>query len=109
MTGRPPPAPARTGDAADDPRRRARLVDRLAAVRERIGAAARDAGRDPGDLTLIAVSKTYPAEDVVILRTLGVGHFAENRDQEAGPKVNLVTQRLGGAAAARDGAAGGVP
>ncbi|MCM3883771.1 YggS family pyridoxal phosphate enzyme [Frankia sp. R82] len=83
--------------------RSAELAARLAAVRERIAVAARAAGRDPGELTLIAVSKTYPAEDAVILHTLGVRHFAENRDQEAGSKVKLVTHRLLGVTATPDG------
>ncbi|SNQ45655.1 conserved hypothetical protein [Frankia canadensis] len=74
--------------------RRAGLTGRLERVRERIDAAARAAGRDPARLTLIAVSKTYPAEDVVMLHTLGLRDFAENREQEAGPKVNLVTRGL---------------
>jgi uncharacterized pyridoxal phosphate-containing UPF0001 family protein len=74
----------------------ARLAAGLAAVRARIAVAARDAGRDPGELTLIAVSKTYPGQDVVTLASLGVRNFAENREQEAGPKVSLVTRLLAG-------------
>ncbi|MCL9757953.1 alanine racemase [Frankia sp. AiPa1] len=86
-----------------DERRRADLASHLADVRERIAAAARAAGRGPSELTLIAVSKTYPAEDAVILHTLGLRHFAENREQEAGPKVSLVTDRLLGALCSPDG------
>lgn len=40
------------------------------------------AGRDLSEVTLIAVTKTYPAEDVRLLRELGVHDFGENRDQE---------------------------
>lgn len=76
---------------ADLSRLRANLRD----VQERIAAAARAAGRDPGELTLIAVSKTWPAADVVGLRGLGVTHFAENREQEAASKVAEVHSRLG--------------
>jgi PLP dependent protein len=64
-------------------------------VQGRIAAAARAAGREPGELTLIAVSKTWPAEDVVALSRLGVTQFAENRQQEAAPKVAAVAGRLG--------------
>jgi PLP dependent protein len=70
-----------------DPDRRDELAGRLAAVRERIAAACRTSGRDPGDVTLIAVTKTFPASDVRLLSGLGVRDFGENRDAEAAPKV----------------------
>jgi pyridoxal phosphate enzyme (YggS family) len=60
----------------------ARLEDNLRAVRERIAAAARAAGRDPGSVTLLAVSKTWPADDVRALAALGQRDFGENRAQE---------------------------
>ncbi|MCM3923675.1 alanine racemase [Frankia sp. AiPs1] len=88
-----------------DPVRRAELARRLSVIEERIAVAARTAGRDPAGLALIAVSKTYSAEDVVMLHTLGVRQFAENREQEAGPKVTMVTRRL--EQSCRDPAAGG--
>ncbi|WP_018500049.1 YggS family pyridoxal phosphate enzyme [Parafrankia discariae] len=94
MTG-PVPGPGRE----TDPRRFAELRERLTIVRDRIGVAARDTGRDPAELTLIAVSKTRPAEDVLALVALGVRHFAENREQEAGPKAEAVRLALAGAAA----------
>ncbi|WP_261575449.1 YggS family pyridoxal phosphate enzyme [Frankia gtarii] len=96
MIGRAdPPAGARPIAAAGgDPVRRAELARRLSVIEERIAVAARAAGRDPAGLTLIAVSKTCPADDVVMLHTLGVCQFAENREQEAGPKVNMVTRLL---------------
>jgi len=72
-----------------------RLWANLRDVRSRIEAAARSAGRDPAELTLVAVSKTWPAADVVALHALGVTHFAENREQEAAPKVAEVQARLG--------------
>jgi len=88
------PADRRAGSVtASLPRLRANLRD----VRERIAAAARVAGRDPAELTLVAVSKTWPASDVLALRALGVVHFAENREQEAGPKVTQVSSGLGAA------------
>ncbi len=70
--------------------RSSELADRLAAVRARIGAACAAAGRDPAEITLIAVTKTYPASDVLALASLGVTDFGENRDQEAAPKAGEV-------------------
>jgi pyridoxal phosphate enzyme (YggS family) len=67
--------------------RRTELAANLAAVEERIVAACGAAGRKREDLTLIVVTKTYPAEDVRILSELGVRHVAENRDQDAAPKA----------------------
>lgn len=67
--------------------RRLELAENLAAVRERLAAACRAAGRDPGEVTLVAVTKTYPAGDVVRLASLGVTDVGENRDQEAAPKA----------------------
>jgi pyridoxal phosphate enzyme (YggS family) len=71
----------------DDGARRAELVERLAAVRERLAAACAAAGRDPGEVELMAVTKTVPAADVAILLDLGLTLFGENRAQEAGAKV----------------------
>jgi len=45
------------------------------------------AGRDVGDVTLVAVTKTRPASDVRLLRELGVRDIGENRDAEAAPKA----------------------
>jgi PLP dependent protein len=70
-----------------NPDRREELAGRLATVRERIAAACRAAGRDPGEVTLVAVTKTFPASDVRLLSGLGLRDFGENRDAEAAPKV----------------------
>ncbi|TFV87542.1 YggS family pyridoxal phosphate-dependent enzyme [Blastococcus sp. CT_GayMR16] len=59
-----------------------RLEENLRAVRARIDAAARAAGRDPGTVALLAVSKTWPAEDVRALAALGQLDVGENRAQE---------------------------
>jgi pyridoxal phosphate enzyme (YggS family) len=59
-----------------------RLEQNLSAVRERIAAAARAAGRDPAEVSLLAVSKTWPAEYVRALAALGQLDFGENRAQE---------------------------
>jgi len=58
----------------------------LAAVRERIAAAARLARREPADVTLVAVSKTHPAERIAPLIAAGHRVFGENRVQEAQAK-----------------------
>src|SRR5258708_39413096 len=68
-------------------RRRAELARNLAGVRGRIDAACAAAGRDSGDVTLIAVTKTRPAPDGLLLAELGVPDIGENRDQEAAPKA----------------------
>jgi hypothetical protein len=70
----------------DDPRS-ALLADNLVRVRHRIETACAAAGRDPADLTMIAVTKNFPAGDVVRLARLGVSDIGENRDQEAAPKL----------------------
>ncbi|WP_434091046.1 YggS family pyridoxal phosphate-dependent enzyme [Streptomyces goshikiensis] len=67
--------------------RRAFLAGRLAAVRERIADAARAAGRDHTGITLITVTKTWPAEDVRLLAGLGVRDVGENQDQQASAKA----------------------
>jgi hypothetical protein len=67
--------------------RREDLAANLAAVRERIAKACEAAGRSPGEVTLVAVTKTFPASDVRLLAELGVTDVAENRDQEAAPKA----------------------
>lgn len=67
--------------------RRTELADNLARVEDRISTACAKAGRNRDDVTLIVVTKTYPASDVRILSELGVRHVAENRDQDAAPKA----------------------
>ncbi|MEV7385040.1 MULTISPECIES: YggS family pyridoxal phosphate-dependent enzyme [unclassified Streptomyces] len=67
--------------------RRTELAANLAKVEERIAAACAAAGRKREEVTLIVVTKTYPASDVRILSGLGVRHVAENRDQDAAPKA----------------------
>ncbi len=61
-------------------------ADLLAAVRERIAHAARIARRDVEEITLVAVSKTHPAEAIVPLIHAGQRIFGENRVQEAEAK-----------------------
>ncbi|WP_371482181.1 YggS family pyridoxal phosphate-dependent enzyme [Kitasatospora sp. NBC_00315] len=61
----------------------------LDAVERRIAAACDAAGRARGEVRLIVVTKTYPAEDSALLAGLGVTDVAENRDQDAAPKAEL--------------------
>ncbi|MFI8998189.1 YggS family pyridoxal phosphate-dependent enzyme [Streptomyces sp. NPDC053542] len=67
--------------------RRTELAENLARVEDRISTACAKAGRNRDDVTLIVVTKTYPASDVRILSELGIRHVAENRDQDAAPKA----------------------
>jgi PLP dependent protein len=74
--------------------RRDELAGALAGVHSRIERACAAAGRDPDDVTLIVVTKFFPASDVLLLHDLGVQHFGENRDQEAGEKFAEVRRAL---------------
>ncbi|HEY8986819.1 MAG TPA: YggS family pyridoxal phosphate-dependent enzyme [Streptomyces sp.] len=67
--------------------RKDELAGNLAKVEERIARACADAGRARSEVTLIVVTKTYPASDVRMLAELGVRHVAENKDQDAAPKA----------------------
>lgn len=67
--------------------RTSELAENLARVEARIAAACAAAGRAREEVTLVVVTKTYPASDVRILHGLGVRHVAENRDQDAAPKA----------------------
>jgi pyridoxal phosphate enzyme (YggS family) len=58
------------------------IRENLQDVRQRIAAAAKRAGRSPEEITLIAVSKTHPAESIREAYQAGVRHFGENRVQE---------------------------
>jgi pyridoxal phosphate enzyme (YggS family) len=63
----------------------------LKSVEVKILGAAKKAGRDRNEITLIAVTKTYPASDVEILRNLGVENFGENRSEEGVTKSEQVS------------------
>ncbi len=71
--------------------RRAELAANLAEVRARIARACLAAGRAESEVTLVAVTKTWPASDAALLRDLGVTDLAENRDQEASEKAQQIT------------------
>lgn len=59
------------------------LASRLAELRQRIGTAAQQAGRDPASIRLLAVSKTQPAAQLQAAYALGLRAFGENYVQEA--------------------------
>ncbi|WP_433829347.1 YggS family pyridoxal phosphate-dependent enzyme [Actinoplanes sp. CA-015351] len=73
--------------ARDDEGRRAELAANLQQVLDRIARACEAAGRPAGSVTLTAVTKTYPASDVLLLAGLGVTDVGENKDQEAAAKA----------------------
>ena len=66
------------------------IGDNLQAVLQRIARAARDAGRDPAEVTLLAVSKTHPAALVEQAMAAGQRAFGENYVQEAVEKMDAV-------------------
>jgi len=63
------------------------IRERLAAVRARIAAAAQRANRDPEEVRVLAVSKTFPASTILATVEAGLFQFGENRVQEAARKV----------------------
>ena len=67
--------------------RRAQIAEGLDATRQRIDRACADADRDPRDVTLVVVTKTFPASDVRLLADLGVRDVGENRHPEAAHKA----------------------
>lgn len=71
------------------------IADRLRAVQERISAAERAAGRAPGGVRLIAVSKTKPAEAMREAYAAGQRDFGENYVQELAQKAELLADLPG--------------
>ena len=74
-----------------DPRT-AQIAANVARVRDRMAVAATAARREPGELTLIGITKTFPVEDARRLVGLGVPDLGENRDQEARVKAREVPE-----------------
>ena len=66
------------------------IQSNLEIIQSRINKACSAAGRDISEITLIAVTKTYPASDVDLLKQLGIENVGENRDQEASSKKSEV-------------------
>lgn len=73
--------------AGDEVVRREELALRWAELQQRVAAACAAAGRDRTDVTVIAITKTFPASDVALLAGLGLLDVGENRDQEAAAKA----------------------
>jgi pyridoxal phosphate enzyme (YggS family) len=71
--------------------RKVEIARNLQEVRDRISAAAKSVNRDPAEIKLIVVTKTFPISDIEILRELGESNFGENRDQEAAPKAESIS------------------
>ncbi len=63
------------------------ISDGLRRTRDRIAAACQAVNRDPTEVTLVVVTKTFPVSDIRLLAGLGVRDIGENRDQEAAPKA----------------------
>jgi PLP dependent protein len=80
-------SPISSSEPSPAGQRRAELARNLAEVNDRIAAACAAAGRDAAEVTLIAITKTWPASDVMLLHSLVVSDFGENRDAEAAPKA----------------------
>jgi len=63
------------------------ITDNIAIVRSQIGEAARSAGRDPGEIKLVAATKTVSLPQIAEAIKAGLTDFGENRVQEALPKI----------------------
>lgn len=70
------------------------VAENLARVLEQIEQAAHRAGRKPDDITLVAVSKTFPIEAVVQAYQAGARDIGENRVEEGGKKIPAVNVQL---------------
>ena len=70
------------------------LMNNLASVEERVAAACKRAGRDRSEVTLIAVSKTKPVEDLQVIYDQGVREFGENKVQELTGKIPELPQDI---------------
>lgn len=74
--------------------RKSELAANLADVEERIASACRSAGRSRDEITLVVITKTFPASDIALLAELGVTDVGENRHPEAGDKHDDVAPAL---------------
>lgn len=86
------PAQGNKGNQGD---RESELTHALAVVRSRLAAAAQAAGRNVGEIELLAITKFFPATDVAILSRLGCRSVGESREQEAVTKAAELTRLLG--------------
>ena len=70
------------------------LVSRVQAATQAVAGAAERSGRDPADISIVAVSKTFSVDSVLTVADAGICHFGENRIQEAEQKVHDTPSRL---------------
>ncbi|MDA2962246.1 MAG: YggS family pyridoxal phosphate-dependent enzyme [Actinomycetota bacterium] len=73
--------------------RRSEISERLSDIKKRIETAAKKAGRNPDEISLIVVTKNFPISDIQILAELGVNDFGENRDSDGAVKALAVAGR----------------
>jgi len=73
---------------------RAQIIDNVAEVQQIIAAACAKAERDPAEVTLVAVSKKKPQEDILAAVAAGLQHFGENRVEESQIKIPELTEKL---------------
>jgi pyridoxal phosphate enzyme (YggS family) len=66
------------------------IAENIAGIRARIAETCQRAGRDPHSVTLIAVTKTRPVDDIRAAIAAGVTDFGENRPEEAAPKIDAL-------------------
>jgi PLP dependent protein len=71
------------------------VLDNLSAIRDRIARAAKHARRDPDQIALMAVTKTFPAETIMEAYDTGQRLFGENRVQEFAEKVGSLSDLCG--------------
>ncbi|NNK38085.1 MAG: YggS family pyridoxal phosphate-dependent enzyme [Xanthomonadales bacterium] len=69
------------------------LKENLHAVNTRVETACADAGRNPAEISVLAVSKKHPVERILALHRLGQRAFGENRIQEALPKIEALARQ----------------
>jgi pyridoxal phosphate enzyme (YggS family) len=72
------------------------IAENIRAVQENIAAACRRSGRSVDDVTLVAISKQKPLEDIIAAVDAGVTHIGENRLEEGQAKVQALAERLPG-------------
>ena len=70
------------------------IQSNLEKINSRIAEACSRSKRNISEITLIAVTKTYPASDVDLLKQLGIENVGENKDQEASGKISQVKEKF---------------
>jgi pyridoxal phosphate enzyme (YggS family) len=74
---------------------KAQIAEQYRAVLERAAQAARRAGREPDDIILVVVTKTWPIEVLMTAYEVGIRDFGENRAEELADKALEMERRLG--------------